>query len=119
MRTLCLCITQHNLFEDQLPLHHQNSTPASAAERGDLNADYSFHLRCADKLPDTGDDADDGVQPFSSEWKAAVQDRVDAFVVSLPLGTTPEDAEIEEKVAVKLYDAEIGTAAVRSLLSEW
>lgn len=59
------------------------------------------------------------MRPFSAEWKAAVQERVDAFVVSLPLGTAAEDAEIEEKVAVKLYDAEIGTAAVRSRLSEW
>lgn len=48
-----------------------------------------------------------------------MQERVDVFVVSLPLGTTPHDAEIEEKVAERLYDDEIAAAAVRSQLSEW
>lgn len=70
-------------------------------------------------LPDLGEDLNDSLVPFSAEWKAAVQERVDVFVVSLPLGTTPHDAEIEEKVAERLYDDEIAAAAVRSRLSEW
>lgn len=78
---------------------------------------HRFGADCS--LPDIGDDLNSGLAPFSAEWKAAVQDRVDAFVVSLPLGTTPYDAEIEEKVAERLYDDEIAAAAVKSRLSEW
>jgi hypothetical protein len=70
-------------------------------------------------LPDLGDDINGGLTPFSTEWKAAVQKRVDAFVVSLPLSHTEQDAEIEEKIAERLYDDEIAAAAIKSRLSEW
>lgn len=75
--------------------------------------------RAEGSLPDLGDDINGGLAPFSAEWKAAVQERVDAFVVSLPLGTTSDDAEIEEKIAERLYDDEIAAAAVKSRLSDW
>jgi hypothetical protein len=79
----------------------------------------SLFSRAECGLPDLGDDINGGLLPFSAEWKAAVQKRVDAFVVSLPLSHTQQDVEIEEKIAERLYDDEIAAAAIKSRLSEW
>ena len=57
--------------------------------------------------------------PFSADWKAAVQRSVDGFMLGLPLGTSSEDAAIEEAVARRLYDAEIGQATLKKNLQEW
>ena len=47
------------------------------------------------------------------------QGRVDSFVVALPLTDSAEDAALEERIAMRLYDVEISSAAVRSRLLEW
>ena len=58
------------------------------------------------------------LQPFSAAWKASVQQSVDAFILSLPLGTASPE-EIEEAIARRLYDAEIGQATAQKSLAEW
>ena len=60
-----------------------------------------------------------GPAPFSADWKAAVQLSVDSFMLALPLGASPQDAAIEEAVARRLYDAEIGQATLQKSLCEW
>ena len=66
------------------------------------------------QLPDLG-----GPAPFSADWKAAVQESVDTFMLALPLGTSAQDSAIEEAVARRLYDAEIGQATLQKSLQEW
>ncbi|KAL4436509.1 hypothetical protein ABPG75_003648 [Micractinium tetrahymenae] len=54
-----------------------------------------------------------------SAARAGILREVDSFVMSLPLGTSPGDAEIEEAVASRLYRAELGAAEARAKLGEW
>jgi hypothetical protein len=44
---------------------------------------------------------------------------VDQFVMSLPLGTAPGDAQIEEAVASRLYKTELERAELQAKLEEW
>lgn len=44
---------------------------------------------------------------------------IDAFLLSLPLGTSRGDALVEEAVAERLYDAQLSRAALQLKLNEW
>lgn len=44
---------------------------------------------------------------------------VDQFLVGLPLGTSHEDAAVEEAVASKLYEALLSKAVMQHKLAEW
>ncbi len=49
----------------------------------------------------------------------AIRHDVDQFLVALPLGTSPDDAAVEEAVASKLYEALLSKAVMQHKLTEW
>ncbi|DBA80219.1 TPA: hypothetical protein ACH3X2_007455 [Trebouxia sp. C0005] len=50
---------------------------------------------------------------------SAIRHDVDQFLVALPLGTSPDDAAVEEAVASKLYEALLSKAVMQHKLTEW
>ena len=50
---------------------------------------------------------------------SAIRHDVDQFLVALPLGTSPDDASVEEAVASKLYEALLSKAVMQHKLTEW
>ena len=50
---------------------------------------------------------------------ATIRHDVDQFLVGLPLGTSPDDAAVEEAVACKLYEALLSKAVMQHKLTEW
>ncbi|KAK9842950.1 hypothetical protein WJX74_004817 [Apatococcus lobatus] len=60
---------------------------------------------------------------FSFKWpadaRAALKKDIDAFLVALPLGSTSEDARLEELVAGKLLEMGLAQASLQQKLTEW
>ncbi|KAL0024762.1 hypothetical protein WJX79_003338 [Trebouxia sp. C0005] len=50
---------------------------------------------------------------------SAIRHDVDQFLVALPLGTSPDDAAVEEAMASKLYEALLSKAVMQHKLTEW
>ena len=50
---------------------------------------------------------------------SAIRHDVDQFLVALPLGTSPDDAAVEEAVASKLYEALLSKAVMQHKLTDW
>ena len=54
-----------------------------------------------------------------SQVSSAIRHDVDQFLVALPLGTSTDDAAVEEAVASKLYEALLSKAVMQHKLTEW
>ena len=54
-----------------------------------------------------------------AQVSSAIRHDVDQFLVALPLGTSPDDAAVEEAVASKLYEALLSKAVMQHKLTEW
>ena len=50
---------------------------------------------------------------------SGIRHDVDQFLVALPLGTSPEDAAVEDAVASKLYEALLSKAVMQHKLTDW
>ena len=50
---------------------------------------------------------------------STIRHDVDQFLVGLPLGTSHDDAAVEEAVACKLYEALLSKAVMQHKLTEW
>lgn len=61
----------------------------------------------------------DGYQESLAELSSAIKHDVDQFLVALPLGTSPDDAAVEEAVASKLYEALLSKAVMQHKLTDW
>ena len=61
----------------------------------------------------------DGYQDSLAELSSAIKHDVDQFLVALPLGTSPNDAAVEEAVASKLYEALLSKAVMQHKLTDW
>ena len=59
--------------------------------------------------------------PFTwpADARAALKKDIDAFLVALPLGSTCEDARLEELVAGKLLEMGLAQASLQQKLLEW
>lgn len=61
----------------------------------------------------------DGYRETLAEISSAIRHDVDQFLVALPLGTSPDDAAVEEAVASKLYEALLSKAVMQHKLTDW
>ena len=60
-----------------------------------------------------------GYRETLAEISSAIRHDVDQFLVALPLGTSPDDAAVEEAVASKLYEALLSKAVMQHKLTDW
>jgi len=63
--------------------------------------------------------ARDNYRETLGQISSAIRHDVDQFLVALPLGTSPDDAAVEEAVASKLYEALLSKAVMQHKLTEW
>ncbi len=61
----------------------------------------------------------DNYRETLAQVSSAIRHDVDQFLVALPLGTSPDDAAVEEAVASKLYEALLSKAVMQHKLTEW
>ena len=61
----------------------------------------------------------DNYRKTLGQVSSAIRHDVDQFLVALPLGTSPDDAAVEEAVASKLYEALLSKAVMQHKLTEW
>lgn len=69
--------------------------------------------------PDSVAHLNDHYRETLAQVSSAIRHDVDRFLVTLPLGTSPNDAAVEEAVASKLYEALLSKAVMQHKLTEW
>lgn len=75
---------------------------------------YSMHARATPAAQ-----LHDNYHETLSQVSSAIRHDVDQFLVALPLGTSTDDAAVEEAVASKLYEALLSKAVMQHKLTAW
>lgn len=67
--------------------------------------------------------AKDGLQHEAPEVDPdvleSINEDIESFLLSLPLGTDSRSAEVEQAVASRLYESEVEKAVLKKKLAQW